>query len=87
LYAGLPVVTSAIGGGAEVVDDSCGVLTPPADPGALAAPWRASSMTTPDAHSWAEPGRKSRSAYAANQLRSMHELLAPLARARVLQTA
>jgi len=37
LYAGLPVVTTAIGGGAEIVDDSCGVLVPPTDPAALAA--------------------------------------------------
>jgi glycosyltransferase involved in cell wall biosynthesis len=29
LYAGLPVVTTAIGGGAEVVDDSCGVRVRP----------------------------------------------------------
>ncbi len=37
LYAGLPVVTSGFGGAAEVVDDSCGVLTPPGDAGAVAA--------------------------------------------------
>jgi glycosyltransferase involved in cell wall biosynthesis len=36
LYAGLPVVTTAMGGALEVVDESCGVLTPPADPDALA---------------------------------------------------
>jgi len=27
LYAGLPIVTSKIGGGAEIVDDGCGLLT------------------------------------------------------------
>lgn len=37
LTAGLPVVTSAIGGAVEVVDHTCGVLVPPADPMALAA--------------------------------------------------
>jgi glycosyltransferase involved in cell wall biosynthesis len=37
LYAGLPVVTSAMGGAAEIVDDTCGLLTPPEDAGALAA--------------------------------------------------
>lgn len=37
LDAGLPVVTTAIGGGKEIVDPSCGILVPPADPGALAA--------------------------------------------------
>jgi glycosyltransferase involved in cell wall biosynthesis len=31
MHAGLPVVTSAIGGACEIVDDSCGLLTPPDD--------------------------------------------------------
>jgi len=29
LYAGLPVVTSNIGGGAEIIDSTCGILTEP----------------------------------------------------------
>lgn len=29
LYAGLPVVTSNVGGGAEIVDDTCGILADP----------------------------------------------------------
>jgi glycosyltransferase involved in cell wall biosynthesis len=37
LYAGLPVVTSGFGGAAEVVDQTCGVLTKPGDPEAVAA--------------------------------------------------
>ena len=37
LGAGLPVVTTAIGGVLEIVDESCGVLVPPNDPEALAA--------------------------------------------------
>jgi glycosyltransferase involved in cell wall biosynthesis len=36
LYAGLPVVTSGIGGANEIVDRSCGVLLPPGDAAALA---------------------------------------------------
>lgn len=36
LYAGLPVVTTAMGGALEIVDESCGTLTPPGDPAALA---------------------------------------------------
>ena len=36
LYAGLPVVTSGLGGAAEIVDARCGVLTPPGDAVALA---------------------------------------------------
>lgn len=35
LYAGLPVVTTAIGGGAEIVNDACGRLVEPNNPGAL----------------------------------------------------
>jgi glycosyltransferase involved in cell wall biosynthesis len=37
LYARLPVVTTAIGGATEIIDDSCGVLVKPTDPTALAA--------------------------------------------------
>lgn len=36
LYAGLPVVTTSIGGALEIVDGSCGVLVAPDDPAALA---------------------------------------------------
>ena len=36
LFAGLPVVTSDFGGGAEIIDKSCGRLTPPGDPEAVA---------------------------------------------------
>jgi len=35
MHAGLPVVTSGIGGACEIVDGSCGVLTPPGDASAL----------------------------------------------------
>ncbi len=37
LAAGLPVVTTALGGALEVLDDSCGFLIRPADPRALAS--------------------------------------------------
>lgn len=36
LTAGLPVVTTAMGGALEIVDDSCGYLTLPGDPESLA---------------------------------------------------
>ena len=36
LAAGLPVVSTRLGGAIEIVDDSCGVLVPPGDSGALA---------------------------------------------------
>ena len=40
LNAGLPVVTTAMGGPLEIVDDSCGKLTPPGDSRALASTLR-----------------------------------------------
>ena len=36
LHAGLPVVTTALGGALEIIDASCGVLVPPDDPALLA---------------------------------------------------
>ena len=35
LYAGLPVVTTAIGGAKEIVDETCGLLVKPGDPAEL----------------------------------------------------
>jgi glycosyltransferase involved in cell wall biosynthesis len=40
LAAGLPVVTAAMGGALEIVDDSCGILVPPQDVVLLAASLR-----------------------------------------------
>ena len=37
LYAGLPVVTTRLGGPAEIINESCGILTPVSDAGAVAA--------------------------------------------------
>lgn len=37
LWAGLPVVSTAMGGALEIVDDSCGLLVEPENPEALAA--------------------------------------------------
>jgi len=36
LYAGLPVVSTPLGGPSEIVTEACGILVPPADPAALA---------------------------------------------------
>jgi glycosyltransferase involved in cell wall biosynthesis len=36
LYAGLPVVSTRLGGAAEIVTEACGILVPPADSAALA---------------------------------------------------
>jgi glycosyltransferase involved in cell wall biosynthesis len=41
LHAGLPVVTSAIGGALEIVDRDCGHLLPPGDEDALTGALRA----------------------------------------------
>jgi glycosyltransferase involved in cell wall biosynthesis len=40
LLAGLPIVTSAVGGAVEIVNSSCGILVPPADRAILAASLR-----------------------------------------------
>jgi glycosyltransferase involved in cell wall biosynthesis len=40
LYAGLPVVTTDIGGAREIVNDSCGIRVPQGDPTALASSLR-----------------------------------------------
>ncbi len=40
LYAGLPVLTTAMGGALEIVDGSCGELLPASDPESLAAALR-----------------------------------------------
>ncbi len=37
LYAGLPVVTSKFGGATEIVDGTCGILSPPGDSASVAA--------------------------------------------------
>jgi glycosyltransferase involved in cell wall biosynthesis len=47
LYAGLPVVTSAIGGAREIVDDTCGMLVKEGDVAALSAALR-NLMRDPD---------------------------------------
>jgi glycosyltransferase involved in cell wall biosynthesis len=41
LAAGLPVVATRLGGACEIVDETCGVLVPPADPDSLSAALRA----------------------------------------------
>jgi glycosyltransferase involved in cell wall biosynthesis len=40
LYAGIPVVTTAMGGAREIVDDSCGIMVRSDAPGPLAASLR-----------------------------------------------
>jgi glycosyltransferase involved in cell wall biosynthesis len=40
LLAGLPVVTSALGGALEIIDETCGIVVPPGDPVALSSELR-----------------------------------------------
>jgi len=40
LHTGLPVITSGVGGAVEIVDGSCGILTPPGDSAAVASALR-----------------------------------------------
>jgi glycosyltransferase involved in cell wall biosynthesis len=75
--AGLPIVTSALGGAREIVDESCGVLIAPRDIQALAAALR---RLLADAGLRARLGRAARERSGAlcnltSQLQRMHEVL------------
>ena len=59
LYAGLPVVTSGFGGAAEIVDQTCGVLTAPGDTEAVASALEAWSRIQPGAGRLARPAQPS----------------------------
>jgi glycosyltransferase involved in cell wall biosynthesis len=77
LAAGLPVVSTRIGGVIEIVDDSCGVLVPPGDVRALAAALR-ELITDPArrvALSTAAPGRARRLCDPSRQLHALHRAL------------
>ena len=76
--AGLPIVTSAIGGALEIVDDTCGRLVPPCDVSALATALR--SLLT-DAGLRARLGGAARSRCDAlcdlqREMTRMHDVLA-----------
>jgi glycosyltransferase involved in cell wall biosynthesis len=85
LGAGLPVVTSALGGAIEIVNESCGRLVPPGDAAALAAALepliadatlrgRLAAVAPERARSLCDPGR---------QVRRLHECLAGMAAAPI----
>jgi len=78
LHAGLPVVTSGIGGACEIVNGLCGVLTPPGDATALSA---ALARLIADDHFRAQLGAHARLrpyeiCDPTRQMRRIHELLA-----------
>jgi len=86
LYAGLPVVTTAMGGALEIVDSSCGRLVPPKDPVALAATL---SELIEDAElrsrlGTAGPIRAASLCSPEYQLPRLHELLKPVATRRAM---
>jgi glycosyltransferase involved in cell wall biosynthesis len=80
LAAGLPVVTAAMGGALEIVDDSCGILVPPNDPAALAASLRR-LIDNPALRArlgLAGPGRASAICDPGTQMRRLLEALASM---------
>jgi glycosyltransferase involved in cell wall biosynthesis len=86
LYAGLPVVGTALGGAAEVVDATCGVHVPPDDPAALADAL-ATLIDDPAARARlgaAGPPRARALSDPAAALRRLSDLLAGLAGARAV---
>lgn len=80
LYAGLPVVTTEIGGGAEIVDQSCGVLVTPNDAHALSEGLR-SLITNPGERANLAAGGQIRAEQLCNparQITRLHTLLSQL---------
>jgi glycosyltransferase involved in cell wall biosynthesis len=80
LYASLPVVTTAIGGGAEIVDESCGRLVAPNDANALSKVVR-SLITNPSERDELSAGGRARAVALcdpAKQLPRLYDLLSQL---------
>ena len=77
LGARLPVVTTAIGGACEIVDNSCGVLVPPNDRSALATSLRRLIQDRTLRHSLghAGPARASQLCDPARQMNQLREAL------------
>ena len=78
LAAGLPVVTTAMGGALEIVDDSCGILVAPGDSRALAEALRG-LIVDPTRRAQLSSGAPARARQVADctlQMRALHEALA-----------
>ena len=83
MHAGLPVVTSGIGGACEIVDASCGMLTPPGDPIALAGALE-QLITDRDLRTRlgaAARGRRGALCDASRQMRRIHHVLSSVSAA------
>jgi glycosyltransferase involved in cell wall biosynthesis len=81
LHAGLPVVTSRIGGACEIVDASCGLLTSPGDSLALADALKR-LVVDPQLRARLGTGARSRPGAlcdAPRQMRRIHEVLSSVA--------
>ena len=86
LYAGLPVVTTALGATTEIVDDSCGRLVPPNDSDALSAAL-ARLISNHQTRTTLGFGGKVRADYLCNpknQLNKLFRLLSPLISPKVV---
>ncbi|MCZ6916709.1 MAG: glycosyltransferase family 4 protein [Gemmatimonadetes bacterium] len=77
LYCGLPVVTTDFGGAVEIVDDTCGIRTPPGDVPAVAAALRRLIEDTNLRHELgrAGPARAAAVAAPARQVRRLAQVL------------
>ncbi|RUR79690.1 glycosyl transferase [Chlorogloeopsis fritschii PCC 6912] len=79
LYAGLPVVTTAMGGAVEIVDDSCGRLVAANDIKALSEVL-ASLISNPTERATLASGGKARADYLCNPQRQLNRLYSLLCR-------
>jgi glycosyltransferase involved in cell wall biosynthesis len=77
LHAGRPIVTTALGGPVEIVDESCGLLAEPDNPAALSAALRR-LIQAPELRERlgrSGPRRASKLCDPATQLKELHRLL------------
>jgi glycosyltransferase involved in cell wall biosynthesis len=80
LYARVPVVTTAMGGPKEIVDDTCGILVPPDDAEALASVLRRviEDQTMRAQMGEAGPSRARKLCDPSTQIRKLYQLLADI---------
>jgi glycosyltransferase involved in cell wall biosynthesis len=81
LSAALPVVSTSMGGAAEIVNESCGVLTPPGDPAALADSLRRLIQSPDQRRALGAQGPRRARALCdpADQLGKLHQMLGAIA--------
>lgn len=85
LFAGLPVVTTSLGGALEIVDETCGLLVPPDDAQALAQSLRELIEASALRRRLAQTGRARARALCepAQQMKRLNDSLASLAHQEV----